>query len=121
MTTDLRLRVGFLILSLSGVVAAAAESASASRILAHTKVLAADEFEGRSPGTPGEDKTVAYLEREFRALGLQPGNPDGTFIQPVPLAGITSRAELSITTNGGPVSLAPTNDYVATKIGRAHV
>ena len=114
MTTNRSIRLGLLLISLSGITAAGAESASASRILAHTKVLAADEFEGRSPGTPGEDKTVAYLEREFRALGLQPGNPDGTFIQPVPLAGITSRAELSITTAGGPLSLLPTNDYVAT-------
>jgi Zn-dependent M28 family amino/carboxypeptidase len=114
MTTNRSIRLGLLLISLSGITAAGAESASASRILAHTKVLAADEFEGRSPGTPGEDKTVAYLEREFRALGLKPGNPDGTFIQPVPLAGITSRAELSITTAGGPLSLLPTNDYVAT-------
>jgi hypothetical protein len=56
---------------------------------------------------------VAYLEREFRALGLQPGNPDGSFIQAVPLAGITSRAELAITTASGALPLAPTNDYVA--------
>ena len=41
-----------------------------------------DEFEGRSaPGTPGEEKTVAYLTDQFRRFGLSPGNPDGTFVQ----------------------------------------
>lgn len=108
-----RLVVGLFTASLGLVTLPAAESASAARILAHTKVLASDEFEGRSPGTPGEDKTVAYLEREFRALGLKPGNPDGSFIQAVPLAGITSKAELSVSTAAGPVALASINDYVA--------
>jgi Zn-dependent M28 family amino/carboxypeptidase len=105
--------VGLITISFGPVGLTAAESASAARILAHTKVLASDEFEGRSPGTPGEDKTVAYLEQEFRALGLKPGNPDGTFIQAVPLVGITSRAELTLATAAGPVPLTATNDYVA--------
>jgi Zn-dependent M28 family amino/carboxypeptidase len=113
MKISLRLVVALITVSPGLTTLSAAESVSAARILAHTRVLASDEFEGRSPGTPGEDKTVAYLEREFRALGLQPGNPDGSFIQAVPLAGITSKAELAITTASGALPLAPTNDYVA--------
>jgi Zn-dependent M28 family amino/carboxypeptidase len=62
---------------------------SARRLLSHVQVLASDEFEGRAPGTPGEEKTVNYLIQQFKALGLQPGNPDGTFVQKVPLVGIT--------------------------------
>jgi Zn-dependent M28 family amino/carboxypeptidase len=58
-------------------------------LLRHIKVLSSDKFEGRAPGTRGEELTVAYLETQFRDLGLQPGNPDGTFIQKVPLVGIT--------------------------------
>ncbi len=58
-------------------------------ILDRIKVLSSDEYEGRAPGTKGEELTVGYLEREFRALGLGPGNTDGTFIQKVPLVGIT--------------------------------
>jgi len=58
-------------------------------MLEHIKVLSADDFEGRAPGTPGEDKTVEYLEKEFREIGLAPGNTDGTFVQKVPLVGIT--------------------------------
>jgi len=65
----------------------------AARLLDHIRVLAADEFEGRAPGTPGEDRTVAYLTRAFRDLGLEPGNPDGTYVQEVPLVGTTTRAE----------------------------
>ena len=58
-------------------------------VLAHTKVLASDEFQGRAPGTRGEDLTVAYLVDQFKKLGLKPGNTDGTFVQKVPLVGIT--------------------------------
>src|SRR3546814_14438396 len=64
-------------------------------LLAHIKVLASDEFEGRLPGTSGEDKSVAYITEQFKALKLAPGNPDGTYIQDVPLVGIdgTSRID----------------------------
>ena len=59
-----------------------------AKLLEHIKALAADEMEGRAPGTAGEDKTVAYLEAQFKQIGLQPGNPDGTYVQKVPLVGI---------------------------------
>jgi Zn-dependent M28 family amino/carboxypeptidase len=74
----------------------------AAAILERTKALSADTFEGRAPGTRGEDLTVKYLEDEFRKLGLQPGNTDGTFIQKVPLVGITAAntQPLTITKNG---------------------
>jgi Zn-dependent M28 family amino/carboxypeptidase len=57
-------------------------------ILAHIKVLSSDEFEGRAPGTKGEELAVNYIQEQFRKLNLAPGNPDGTFIQKVPLIGI---------------------------------
>ena len=55
-------------------------------------MLSSDEFEGRKPGTPGEERTVQYLTGEFQKLGLKPGNTDGTYIQKVPLVGITGTA-----------------------------
>jgi Zn-dependent M28 family amino/carboxypeptidase len=58
-------------------------------VLQHTKVLSSDEYEGRAPGTTGEDLSVRYLEDQFRKAGLKPGNTDGTYIQKVPLVGIT--------------------------------
>jgi Zn-dependent M28 family amino/carboxypeptidase len=73
-------------------------SFDAERMLRHIEVLASDEFEGRAPGTRGEELTVAYLEEQFRTLGLAPGNTDGTFTQNVPLVGITA-------TNTGPLTV----------------
>jgi Zn-dependent M28 family amino/carboxypeptidase len=61
----------------------------AAAILDTTTKLAMDKFQGRAPGTAGEDITVAYLEMRLKELGLAPGNPDGTYIQKVPLVGIT--------------------------------
>jgi Zn-dependent M28 family amino/carboxypeptidase len=58
-------------------------------VLAHTKVLSSDEFQGRAPGTVGEEKTVAYLVDQFKRVGARPGNSDGTYLQKVPLVGIT--------------------------------
>ena len=65
----------------------ALQSIKPDAILQHIKVLASDEYEGRGPGTPGEDKTIAYLTGQFRAMGLKPGNPDGSYVQNVPLVG----------------------------------
>ncbi len=59
-------------------------------------ILASDEFEGRKPGTSGEDSTVAYLEKRFREIGLAQGNPDGSYIQYVPLLGVISKSSASI-------------------------
>ncbi|MBK9140230.1 MAG: M28 family peptidase [Verrucomicrobia bacterium] len=67
----------------------AAQTITADGLMAHIRVLASDEFEGRAPGTPGEEKTVKYLVDQFAAMGLQPGNPDGTWFQAVPLVGMT--------------------------------
>ncbi|HEY5802944.1 MAG TPA: M28 family metallopeptidase [Lysobacter sp.] len=50
----------------------------------HVKTLASDDFEGRAPGSAGEEKTVAYLEAQFRRMGLQPGNGD-SYVQTVPM------------------------------------
>jgi Zn-dependent M28 family amino/carboxypeptidase len=58
-------------------------------VLSHTKVLSSDLFEGRAPGTKGEELTVNYLIDQFKKAGLKPGNTDGTYIQKVPLVGIT--------------------------------
>src|SRR6185503_66824 len=48
-------------------------------VLAHIKVLSSDEYEGRGPGTKGEELTVTYLTDQFKKLGLKPGNSDGTY------------------------------------------
>ncbi len=62
--------------------AAQVDSAQITEIV---KALASDEFEGRAPGGPGEEKTVAYLVDRFKALGLAPGGENGGWTHAVPL------------------------------------
>ncbi|MCU1261220.1 MAG: putative aminopeptidase, partial [Bryobacterales bacterium] len=71
-----------------------------------------DEFAGRGPGTSGEQKTVAYLIAQATKLGLQPGNPDGTFIQKVPLWGIRTSGTVAITVAGKELPMTPRQDYL---------
>ena len=84
-------------------------------VLEHTKVLASDAFEGRAPGTPGEEKTVAYLVEQLKKAGLAPGNPDGTWVQQVPLVGttVTNAPPLVLRGPKGERTLAWREDYVA--------
>ena len=69
-------------------------------ILERIKVMSSDEYEGRAPGTKGEELTVKYLEDEFKKLGLKPGNSDGTYTQTVPLIGITATNTEPLTITG---------------------
>jgi Zn-dependent M28 family amino/carboxypeptidase len=66
----------------------------------HIAALAADEFEGRKPATPGEEKTVEYIRRQFEAVGLKPGN-GSTFYQSVPLVEITADPNTTLTVSTG--------------------
>src|SRR5438105_670389 len=79
----------------------ALDALSADNLLLHIKVLASDAFEGRGPGTEGEEKTVAYLTAEFRKLGLKPGNPDGSYVQEVPLVGFQATSVVGSYSVGG--------------------
>jgi Zn-dependent M28 family amino/carboxypeptidase len=94
-------------------VAAAAQAIDTSELLGHIKDLSADSMEGRGPGTPGEVKTVAYLTEQFKAMGLAPGNPDGTYIQNVDLIGYSSRPSATVTSGGKRISMSFPDDYVA--------
>lgn len=84
-------------------------------LMRHIRVLASDSLLGRLPGSPGEEKTVAYLESEFKELGLAPGNTDGTYIQKVPLVGITVKGAppLVFAKGGSRRTLRWRDDYVA--------
>ena len=98
--------------------AKALAAVSAEDLLGHIKTLASDDFEGRAPGSPGEAKTVAYLEREFKKLGLKPGNPNGTWVQPVPMRGLTPTPSFNYTIGGKTVALKFPEDYVAHSTGQ---
>jgi len=91
----------------------ALEAITPDGLLAHIKVLASDEFEGRSPGTKGEDFSVKYITDQFKKIGLKPGNPDGTYTQEVPLAGIKSESRMSFVVGDKTMDLKYSDDFVA--------
>jgi len=79
---------------------AALRSFSADALMTDIRTLSSDEFEGRGPGSKGEQLTIRYLEDKFRGMGLEPGNPDGTFLQKVPLVGIRPDAGMKLVFSG---------------------
>ena len=97
------------------VPAAVAPGIDATTLMAEIEILSSDEFGGRAPGSPGEILTIAYLTEQFSDLGLAPGNPDGSWVQGVPLVGITPLAgsEFQVTMDGDSRELEPGRDYVA--------
>ncbi len=83
------------------------EGIRTNELLKHIQVLSSDRFEGRAPGTVGETLTVDYLVRQFQGMGLEPGNPDGTFVQKVPLVGFRAEPRVAFQERNGnnPISL----------------
>ncbi len=92
---------------------AALDTITADKLLKHIKVLASDEFEGRAPGSKGEELSVKYIYEQFKALGLKPGNPNGTYLQEVPLAGIKTEPKATFEVKGQKTALKFPDDYVA--------
>jgi hypothetical protein len=90
----------------------ALDAIRADTILEHIKKLASDEFEGRGPGTRGETLTVDYLVDQFKRSGLKPGNPDGTFLQSVPMIGYETAPQIDVIANGKAISLEFLEDFV---------
>src|SRR5262245_14830812 len=68
---------------------------NADDFAAHVKTLASDDFEGRAPGSAGEDKSVAYLQAQFQRLGLKPVNGDSYF-QTVPMVETTADENVAL-------------------------
>ena len=107
---------GFLLLAGNYALATADSVAiDGKSFVKHIQVLASDAFEGRKPGTVGEEKTVQYLKSEFQKLGLQPGNGKSYF-QDVPMVTIASKPAGPLVLKGknGTVSLNNLADFVAT-------
>src|SRR5262249_49890859 len=88
---------------------------SADRLMSHISTLSSDEYEGRAPGSHGEDLSINYVANQFKQAGLAPGNTDGTYFQKVPLAGIAPNkdATLHFKTAGKEMKLKLGDDYVA--------
>ena len=88
------------------------------------KALSSDEFEGRAPGSVGEEKTTAYLEAQMKRIGLQPGN-NGSYFQDVPMVETTAdeaATTMTLATAKGDHALKFGTDYViGTRTGQTEV
>lgn len=91
----------------------AMESITSENLLNHVKILASDAYEGRGPGSRGEELTVQYLIQQFQKIGLQPGNPNGTWTQEVPLVGIQTESAAALELEGKKQTITYPQDYVA--------
>ena len=98
-------------------------SINAADFAEHVRQLASDDFGGRAPGTPGEEKTVEYIKAQFARIGLQPGNGSDWF-QTVPMVETTAdeSASLKIDIGGTAQELKFGTDMViGTRTGQAQV
>jgi Zn-dependent M28 family amino/carboxypeptidase len=88
---------------------------TAKGLMDRIRTLSSDEFEGRAPGTHGEDLSINYVADQFKKAGLEPGNTDGTYFQKVPLVGITAskNRDLQFKTASDSLNLKFGDDYVA--------
>ncbi len=83
----------------------AAPELSVETMKSITEELSSDAYEGRAPGTPGEEKTLALLTEKFAEAGLEPGNGDSWF-QDVPLVSIEAKNVSPLTVTGGSENLS---------------
>ncbi len=74
---------------------------SAERIKEDVRNLSSDEFLGRGPGEPGDEKTTAYLADAFAKAGLEPGGENGGWFQEVPLVRLERVPGAKLTLNVG--------------------
>lgn len=88
--------------------------ATSESLLDNIRTLASDEFEGRQPGTRGEQRTINYLKDECLKIGLQPGACDGTYFQTIPVLGYKALPSLRFHGPKGNLhGLSFPEDYVA--------
>jgi Zn-dependent M28 family amino/carboxypeptidase len=95
----------------------AMKTIDAERIRAHVKFLADDLLEGRGTGQRGGDIAAAYIATQFALYGLKPAGDGGSYLQQVPLVGVTAQPETTfsiVPEHGDFMTLRPFDDYVAT-------
>jgi Zn-dependent M28 family amino/carboxypeptidase len=92
---------------------AALASITADRMLEHIRTLASDEFEGRKPGTRGEDLTVKYLKNACQSFGLTGLGAGGSFYQEVPVTGYRATPAVEFRHDASTLKPAFLDDFVA--------
>ena len=95
---------------------AAFQKIDAERIRAHVRFLSHDLLEGRGTGQRGGDIAAEYIATQFALYGLKPAGDNGTYMQKVPMVGITPSPETTfslIPASGSARELKALADYVA--------
>jgi Zn-dependent M28 family amino/carboxypeptidase len=101
---------------LPGAAFSAMQKIDAERIRAHVRFLSHDLLEGRGTGQRGGDIAAEYIGTQFALYGLKPAGDNGTYMQKVPMVGITTEPETTfslVASRGGAKNLKPLDDYVA--------
>jgi Zn-dependent M28 family amino/carboxypeptidase len=101
---------------LPGAAIAALEKIDPEHIRANVRFLSHDLLEGRGTGQRGGDIAAEYIATQFWLYGLKPAGDDGSFLQKVPLVGITPAPETTFELSprrGDAMQLRPLDDYVA--------
>jgi Zn-dependent M28 family amino/carboxypeptidase len=100
---------------LSGPAIAALEKINPENIRAHVRFLSHDLLEGRGTGQRGGDTAAEYIATQFALYGLKPAGENGTYMQKVPMVGITPAPETTfslVPASGDPLELKPLDQYV---------
>jgi Zn-dependent M28 family amino/carboxypeptidase len=92
----------------------AADAIDESLLRAHIRFLSDDLLEGRAPATRGDRLTQLFLSTELESIGLEPGGPDGSWLQPFDIVGVNTAMPQTWTFRGsdGAVSLDKLSDFV---------
>jgi Zn-dependent M28 family amino/carboxypeptidase len=104
-------------LRLPGAAFAAMETISPDHIRWHVRFLAHDLLEGRGTGQRGGDLAAEYMATQFAEYGLKPAGDNGSYLQKVPLVGVTTLPDTTfslVPQHGAAMELKPLTDYVAT-------
>jgi len=94
----------------------ALETINPERIRAHVRFLSHDLLEGRGTGQRGGDIAAEYIATQFALYGLKPAGDNGTYLQKVPMVGITPSQETTfslIPASGSRMTLKVLDDYVS--------
>jgi Zn-dependent M28 family amino/carboxypeptidase len=95
---------------------AAFQKIDAERIRAHVRFLSHDLLEGRGTGQRGGDIAAEYIATQFALDGLKPAGDTGTYMQKVPMVGITLAPETTfslVPAKGSPRGLKFLSEYTA--------
>lgn len=80
--------------------ATSAQDFSAQRLSDEIRIISADDFQGRYPGTEGEKKTLDWLQAQYEAMGIEPGGPDGQWLQIIDLKRLTPKGQPTLSWSG---------------------